>query len=299
MIFQTRRIARHVPAGNAWIFWTAPLGSPARASLVVAPRNPFWGGFPLSFFLFLPLSSFPSLADFDEGASGITLERNWVHSAYNAHFMQHYGVNNTIENNVTYPNPAIRLLPTISPFLLLLRLGAGSVPLSAPPADLGYVMGWGGGARPFISMIPGLCQEHRRLRHLPNHPRAEPKHHLQLRGLPVGPRVPRPRLCVQVRPQHCRDERVAGPCPRGVRQPRTSFWDHFSRIFSQAPPPPQNAPWGYALLVVRADQVLIDTCNPMLWPIRGPTSGPRAGVTARSSSTCTTTPAGRCVTVPT
>ena len=41
-----------------------------------------------------------SLADFDEGASGIRLESNWVHSAYNAHFMQHYGVNNTVENNI-------------------------------------------------------------------------------------------------------------------------------------------------------------------------------------------------------
>lgn len=37
---------------------------------------------------------------FDEGASGILLERNWVHSAFSALFMQHYGVNNTVQDNV-------------------------------------------------------------------------------------------------------------------------------------------------------------------------------------------------------
>jgi hypothetical protein len=28
---------------------------------------------------------------FDEGTSGVLLEKNWVHSAFSALFMQHYG----------------------------------------------------------------------------------------------------------------------------------------------------------------------------------------------------------------
>ena len=36
----------------------------------------------------------------DEGASGIVVEKNWVHSAFSALFMQHYGVNNTVRHNV-------------------------------------------------------------------------------------------------------------------------------------------------------------------------------------------------------
>ena len=36
----------------------------------------------------------------DEGASGITIEQNWVHSTYAASYLQHYGVNNTVRSNV-------------------------------------------------------------------------------------------------------------------------------------------------------------------------------------------------------
>lgn len=36
----------------------------------------------------------------DEGASGITIEQNWVHNTYAASLLQHYGLNNTVRSNV-------------------------------------------------------------------------------------------------------------------------------------------------------------------------------------------------------
>jgi hypothetical protein len=36
----------------------------------------------------------------DEGASGITIASNWVYDTYAALFILHYGVNNTVSNNV-------------------------------------------------------------------------------------------------------------------------------------------------------------------------------------------------------
>ena len=36
----------------------------------------------------------------DEGASGINVTQNWVHTTFAASWMQHYGVNNTVSSNV-------------------------------------------------------------------------------------------------------------------------------------------------------------------------------------------------------